>query len=63
MISGLMIVALMTGFLCITWWAYSSRNSERFADAARLPLEDEAQRNGCENGGECCGGCNSEGPR
>jgi cytochrome c oxidase cbb3-type subunit 4 len=63
MISGLMIVALMTGFLCITWWAYSSRNRDRFADAAQLPLQDDGTRGACAEGAECCGGCDKEGRR
>ncbi|TJY63008.1 cbb3-type cytochrome c oxidase subunit 3 [Sinimarinibacterium sp. CAU 1509] len=63
MISGILIIVLMTGFLCITWWAYSSRNKERFADAAQLPLEEDAKRSNCTDGGECCGGCNSENQR
>ena len=28
-------------FVAIVLWAFSARNRERFAEAARLPLEDE----------------------
>lgn len=42
MISGVFTLAAMTGFFCVTWWAYTSRNRQRFAEAAALPLEDAA---------------------
>lgn len=41
MISGIVILTLMTGFISITWWAYLPRKRADFDDAARLPLRDE----------------------
>lgn len=43
MISGVFTLAAMTGFFCVTWWAYTSHNRQRFAEAAALPLEDSAR--------------------
>lgn len=34
-------VVMFLLFLGIVIWAYSRRNSERFAEAARLPLDDD----------------------
>jgi cytochrome c oxidase cbb3-type subunit 4 len=42
MISGLVTAALLLLFIGIAVWAWSARNRERFAEAARLPLEDDA---------------------
>jgi len=41
MIQGILTLLMMTGFLGICVWAYSRSNRERFAEAARLPLEDD----------------------
>lgn len=41
MMSGIVIVTLMTGFLSITWWAYSPHKRTDFDEAAQLPLHDE----------------------
>jgi cytochrome c oxidase cbb3-type subunit 4 len=41
MISGILISVLMLAFIGITFWAYSSRQQERFRQAAQLPFEDE----------------------
>lgn len=40
MISGVFTLAAMTGFFCVTWWAYTRHNVRRFRDAAALPLDD-----------------------
>ncbi|MEQ1438758.1 cbb3-type cytochrome c oxidase subunit 3 [Fontimonas sp. SYSU GA230001] len=47
MSSGLITAVLLVAFLGITAWAWSSRNRERFRDAAQLPLNDEVARDGC----------------
>lgn len=52
MISGIITATLLLAFLGITIWAWSARNRARFADAARLPLEDEVPL-GVESAG-CC---------
>jgi len=41
MISGIVTAILLLAFLAIAAWAWSSRNRERFAEAARLPLKDD----------------------
>jgi len=41
MISGIVTGVLLASFLGITVWAWSSRQRERFDDAAQLPLRDE----------------------
>ena len=44
MISGIVTAILLLAFLGITAWAWSSRQRERFAEAAQLPLRDEESR-------------------
>jgi len=39
---GLTTLLVMFAFLGICWWAYSSRNKERFEQDALLPFADEA---------------------
>lgn len=34
-------VALLIAFIGIVYWAYSSRQKDRFSEAARLPLDDD----------------------
>ncbi len=41
MISGVVTAVLLIAFAGITAWAWSSRQRERFDDAAQLPLRDE----------------------
>ena len=41
MISGIITAVLLAAFIGITFWAYSSRQRERFEEAANLPLRDE----------------------
>lgn len=41
MMSGIVILTLMTGFISITWWAYSPYKRADFDEAAQLPLNDE----------------------
>ena len=43
MISGIITAILLAAFIGISIWAYSSRQRERFAEAARLPLDDEPE--------------------
>ena len=42
MISGIITAVLLLSFLGIAAWAWSGRNRRRFADAAALPLTDDA---------------------
>ncbi len=41
MISGIVTAILLLAFLAIAVWAWSSRNRERFAEAASLPLKED----------------------
>ena len=41
MIMGVITAFLMVLFLGIVAWAYSAKRSGEFADAARLPLQDD----------------------
>ena len=41
MISGIVSGVLLVSFIGIAAWAWSSRQRERFDEAARLPLRDE----------------------
>jgi cytochrome c oxidase cbb3-type subunit IV len=34
-------LACLATYLGIAWWAYSSRNSARFDEAARIPFEQD----------------------
>jgi len=47
MISGIITALLLLAFLAIAAWAWSSRNRERFADAASLPLREDAAPAAC----------------
>lgn len=42
MISGLITAVLFAAFVAITLWAWSTRNRERFREAARLALDEDA---------------------
>jgi cytochrome c oxidase cbb3-type subunit 4 len=42
MISGVFTTLAFIGFLGVTGWAFSRRNRERFEEASRLPLTDDA---------------------
>lgn len=42
MISGLVIVLLMSGFFFITIWAWSEHKRADFAEAEQLPLFEDA---------------------
>ena len=41
MISGIVTASLLAAFLGIAVWAWSGRNRARFAQAARLPIDDD----------------------
>ena len=43
MLSSLMTVVMLVVFLCIVAWAYSSKRSAAFEEAARVPLEEDAE--------------------
>jgi len=40
-LSGIITVALIVVFIGIVWWAFSTRNKQRFEEDARLPFEDD----------------------
>ena len=42
MISGIFTLAAIGSFIGVCWWACARQNAARFAEAARLPLVDEA---------------------
>ncbi|ANO50734.1 cbb3-type cytochrome oxidase subunit 3 [Woeseia oceani] len=41
-IRGLLTVALLLLFIGVSVWAFSRRRSDDFAEAARVPLEDDS---------------------
>lgn len=41
LIHGILTALLMVLFAGIVWWAFSSRQKERFDEAANLPFADE----------------------
>jgi cytochrome c oxidase cbb3-type subunit IV len=43
--SSLMTVVMLVVFVGIVAWAYSGRRNADFAEAARVPLEDDAAPN------------------
>ncbi len=44
MISGIITATLLLAFIGIGVWAWSPRNRAGFADAARLPLDEDTPR-------------------
>lgn len=48
MISGLFTLAAILSYVGIAVWAWSRRNRERFDEASRLPLRDEAPAGGAQ---------------
>ncbi len=44
--SSLMTVVMLVVFLGIVAWAYSGKRRAAFDDAARVPLDDDAQEGG-----------------
>ncbi len=44
MISGIVTAILLLAFLAIAVWSWSSRNRERFAEAACLPLKEDGRQ-------------------
>lgn len=56
MISGIVVILLMSAFIGIVWWAWSARRREDFARAAQMPLTDDAPpccaRQGTDHGHE-----------
>ncbi|MBA4284457.1 MAG: CcoQ/FixQ family Cbb3-type cytochrome c oxidase assembly chaperone [Xanthomonadaceae bacterium] len=42
MISGIFTIAAIVSFVGVCWWAYARSNAARFAEAARLPLAEDA---------------------
>ena len=41
MLSGIFTTLSLLAFLGVVVWAWDKRNADRFAEAARLPLEEE----------------------
>jgi cytochrome c oxidase cbb3-type subunit IV len=44
MLGSVMTVVMLVVFLGIVVWAYSGKRSAAFEEAARVPLEDDVQR-------------------
>jgi cytochrome c oxidase cbb3-type subunit 4 len=42
MLSGIITLFIFAAFGGVVWWAWDRRNSDRFAEAARLPLEEDS---------------------
>ena len=40
-ISGIVTVVFIIVFIGIVWWAFSTRNKQRFEEDARLPFADD----------------------
>lgn len=49
---SLMTVLAFVSFLGIVFWAYSSRNKQRFEAAAQLPFDDDERRGASADGRE-----------
>ncbi len=43
---GLLTLAFLIAFLAIVFYAWSSKNRQRFDEAARLPLDEDGTRHG-----------------
>lgn len=44
-IGSIFTVVVFVSFIGVVWWSFSSRNKERFDDAANLPFADESAQN------------------
>ena len=42
---GLATVAALAAFVGVIWWAWSGRQKRKFEDAARMPLEEDHDKN------------------
>ncbi|MBU3022850.1 cbb3-type cytochrome c oxidase subunit 3 [Aestuariibacter sp. A3R04] len=42
-VGSIFTVVVFISFIGIVWWAFSSRNKQRFDEAANLPFADEAK--------------------
>ncbi len=42
---GLATLGALLAFVGVIWWAYSGRQRRKFEEAARMPLEDDSDRN------------------
>ena len=42
---GLATLVALLAFIGVIWWAWSGRQSRKFEDAARMPLEEDQDRN------------------
>lgn len=43
LVGSIFTVVVFISFVGIVWWAFSSRNKQRFDEAANLPFADEAE--------------------
>lgn len=41
MVSGIFTLLALTAFIGVVIWAWDGRNTSRFAEASRLPLEED----------------------
>ena len=49
-ISGIVTVVFIAVFIGIVWWAYSKKNKHSFDEAARLPFDEDNDRQTSEMG-------------
>ena len=42
MLSGIITLMIFAAFGGVVWWACDRRNSDRFEEASRLPLEEDS---------------------
>jgi len=42
---GLATLLALLAFVGVVWWAWSGRQKQKFDQAARMPLEEETDRN------------------
>jgi len=44
-LQGLATVLALLAFVGVVWWAWSGRQKQKFDQAARMPLEDDSDKN------------------
>jgi cytochrome c oxidase cbb3-type subunit IV len=44
-LQGLATVLALLAFVGVVWWAWSGRQKQKFDEAARMPLEEDSDKN------------------
>ena len=44
-LQGLATVLALLAFVGVVWWAWSGRQKQKFDQAARMPLEEDSDKN------------------